>query len=426
MSRLAGAILLLILCAGPARADPILVRDATVYTLADAGTLENTDIYINDGVITAIGAGLPAGPGVEIIEAGGRPVTPGLINPYTYLGIVEISAVEETVDVETEDELFSASYAIAPAINPASSVLPQNRIHGLTLAIVAPDSGHHVFAGQGAAIHLVRSGPVLLDGSVAVYAVYGSRSGRHAGGSRAAAYARLRYALLDTREYLANREAVRRGEWRDLTLPVHDLESLVPVVEGDKPLVVDVQRASDIRSLLELKREFDLNLVIAGAAEAWMAADALAAAGVPVILDPLANLPGSFDRLGARLDAAARLHAAGVKLLFADFVSTGAHNPYLVRQSAGNAAAHGLPPIEALRAMTRNPAETFGLAGRFGTIEVGKSADLVLWDGDPLEIMTRAERVIIGGEAIPMVSRATRLRERYRDLDSAMPYIYRK
>lgn len=426
MTRRACCLLLLLVCTGQSWADPLLIRNARIYTLAGAEVIENGDIYIDEGLIQAVGSGLDVPVGTTVIDADGRQVTPGLINPHTSLGLVEIGAVDQTVDVETEDEMFSASYNITPAINPASSTLPLNRIHGLTLAVVTPDSGHHVFAGQGAVLHLAPAGPAVIRDSVALYASYGGRAGRLAGGSRAAAFARLRYALLDAGEYRDNRQAVRRGEWRELSLPVHDLEALIPVVEGDKPLVVSVHRASDIRALLGLKDEFDLNLIIAGATEAWMAAAELAAARVPVIMDPMANLPGDFDRLGARLDAASLLHQAGVRILLTTFVASSSHSPYLVRQSAGNAAAHGLPRLEALKAMTLYPAQAFGLAGRYGSIEAGKVADLVIWGGDPLELLTRAEQVIIDGVPVAMVSRATRLRDRYRDLKDPTPYIYRK
>lgn len=416
--------ILLLICCSAIQGQEILIQNATVHTQSDKGTIENTSIYIVDGQIEAIGPRLDVASDTKIIDAAGLQVTPGLINPYTALGIIEIGAVRSTVDVETDDEMFSTSYNIAPAFNPASSLIPLNRIHGLTMVIVAPDSGHHVFAGQAALAHLHRSGDLLIDRSIAMFARFGARAGRFAGGSRAAAYAKMRHAFLDTKEYIENSDAVMRGNWRDLSLPKHDLEALIPVVEGTKPLVIDVHRASDIRTLLELKKEFNLNIIIVGGAEAWMVADELAAENVPVILDPMYNLPGNFDRLGARMDAASLLHNAGVKLIFTTLTTS--HNPFLVRQSAGNAVAHGLPSAEALMAMTINPAEIFGIDDRFGSIEEGKVADLVIWDGDPLELLTRAKTVIINGELIPMVSRSSRLRERYRNLKDTTPYIYRK
>jgi imidazolonepropionase-like amidohydrolase len=403
-----------------------LITHARVFTLTSQGTLEDAEILIRDGEIAQVGAvsGVPSD--AKRIDASGGSVTPGLFNAYTHLGVVEIDLVSETVDRTTLDPLFSASFRVAPALNPRSTLVAQNRIHGVTHAVVAPESGHHVFAGQGAVVRLGGVDGFTLNADAGVFASYGSEGGLFAGGSRAAAYAKLRQSLADAREFAANRRAVMRGEWREFTLPLHDLEALVPVVGGAKPLVVSSHRASDMQALLDLKREFDLRLVINGATEGWLIAGQLAAAKVPVIIDPMANVPYSFDRLGARLDNAARLHAAGVELLFKGVDLMGTHAAWLVRQAAGNAAAYGLPPVEAIRAMTRNPAQVFGIGERFGSIAPGRAADLVIWDGDPLEVTTRATTVLIDGEVVPMVSRATRLRDRYLDLASPTPFGFRK
>ncbi len=410
----------------PASSETILIQHARVYTLDGRGILEDAEILIRDGSIARVGSAGEAPADAARIDAAGGSVTPGLFNAYTHLGVVEIDLVSETVDRATLDPLFSASFRIAPALNPRSTLVAQNRIHGLTHALVAPEPGHHVFAGQGALVRLVGADGFTLDASAGVFASYGSLGGLFAGGSRAAAYAKLRQSLADAREFAANRRAVMRGEWREFTLPLHDLEALVPVLREGKPLVVSSERASDMQALLELKREFDLRLVIAGATEGWLIAGQLAAAGVPVIIDPMANVPSSFDRLGARLDNAALLHAAGVELLFKGVDYLGTHAAWLVRQAAGNAAAYGLPPEAAIRAMTRNPAEVFGVGDRFGRIAPGRAADLVIWDGDPLEVTTRAATVLIDGEVVPMVSRATRLRDRYLELDSPTPFGFRK
>ena len=407
-------------------ADDLLIKNARIYTLTDTEVIERGDILIKDGKILQVGSDIKSPAGTQIIDADGKQITPGLFTAYTYLGVTEIDAVSGTLDVATTDTSFGASFAIAPAVNPNSTLFPLNLTHGLTHALVAPRSGHHVFAGQGALIRLADANSVMINDSVAVYADYGSESGKFAGGSRAAAYIKIRQSLLDAREFGKNRQAVMKRQWRELSLPVHDLEALQAVVNGDKPLVINVHRASDIRALLKLQTEFGLRLIINGASEAWMVANELADAEVPVIMDPINNLPLSFDRLGARLDSAARLHKAGVTVLFSSQGSPAAHTSYLVRQSAGNAVAHGMPAIAAIRAMTLNTAQVFNVADRFGSIATGKSADLVIWDGDPLEVTTRADQVIMDGKLVPMVSRSTRLRDRYRDLDPDKPHAYRK
>ena len=409
-----------------ASARDILIKDAKIYALAKTDVIEQGDILIRDGRISAVGKDIVAGNDAQVIEAGGKVVTPGLFNAYTHLGLVEIQQVSQTVDLVTRDKMFSASYNITPALNPYSTLIPFNRMHGLTLALVAPEPGHNVFAGQAAIIQLDEDNNFILNDSAAVFASFGIASGQFAGGSRAAAYARLRQAFIDALEYDKHREQVMRANWRHFSLPLHDLDALLPVLKKQKPLVVSVDRASDIKTIIGLKKEFALNLVITGATEAWMVAEELAAANIPVIINPMNNLPGDFDSLAARLDNAAQLQQAGVLVSLSSAGMLMDHNAYLVRQGAGNAAAYGMSSVEAVKAMTLNPARIFGLDNRFGSIEPGKQADLVIWDGDPLELFTRAGQVMINGKLMPMVSRSTRLRDRYRDLSSDEPFIYRK
>ena len=409
----------------PAPAEEILIKNASIHTLTGAGTLENADILIRNGSISALGTDIDSSSVGKVIDASDKHVTPGLINAYTYLGIREISVVKGTDDVSTEDEQFSSAFNIFSAVNPSSTLLPHNLIHGLTYAIIAPESEHHVFAGQGAVLQLGKPS-LILNKSAAMFARLGSSSSGAGGGSRASSYLKMQQALSDTQEYKTNRHAVMTGNWRDFSLEAHDLEALIPVIDGDLPLVVNVHRASDISMLLELKKQFGFKLVIAGASEAWRVADKLAKEDVAVIIDPMANLPIDFDQLAARLDAAALLDAAGVTVLFTgvDFHNT--HSAFLVRQAAGNAVAYGMDKIAALKAMTLNPASVFGFADKAGSLEPGKQANLVIWDGDPLEIMTLAEQVIVNGKIIPMISRSTRLRGRYLDLDNEAEIFYRK
>ena len=409
----------------PVPAGEILIKNATIHTLTGAGTLENADILISNGTISALGTDIDASSAGKVMDASGKQVTPGLINAYTYLGVREISAVEGTDDVSTRDEQFSAAFAVYSAVNPDSTLLPHNLIHGLTHAIVAPESAHHVFAGQGIVLQLGKPSTILTR-SAAMFARLGGSSGEPGGGSRASSYLKMQQALADTLEYGANRHAVMSGNWRDLSLEVHDLEALIPVVDGDLPLVVTVHRASDIDVLLDLKKQFGLKLVIAGASEAWRVAGKLAEEDVAVIIDPMANLPIDFDQLAARLDAAALLDAAGVTVLFTGVDFRHTHSAFLVRQAAGNAVAYGMDRTAALKAMTLNPAIVFGFADKAGSLEPGKQANLVIWDGDPLEIMTSAEQVIVNGRLIPMISRSTRLRDRYLDLDNEREIFYRK
>jgi hypothetical protein len=192
---------------------------------------------------------------------------------------------------------------------------------------------------------------------------------------------------------------------------------------SDALTVFQVDRASDILQVLKFSARHGLHPVISGGAEAWMVADRLAEAGVPVLLDALANLPADFDRLGARLDNAAILHAAGVTIAFA---GAGTHQARTLRQVAGNAVANGLPYEAGLLAMTANPAAIFDLGDDIGTLQAGSRADLVIWSGDPLEVTSVAEQVVIGGTPMPMVSRQTLLRDRYLPQDTRRPRAYIK
>jgi imidazolonepropionase-like amidohydrolase len=175
--------------------------------------------------------------------------------------------------------------------------------------------------------------------------------------------------------------------------------------------VFGVARAAEIRRAIAFAKRNGMKPVIAGGAEAWVVADELARAKVPVLLDALENLPYTFDGIGARLDNAALLNRAGVRIAFTQFNES--HNARKVRQLAGNAVAHGLPKDAALAALTAQPAEIFGLSGERGRIARGQVADLVLWSGDPLEVTSAADQVWIGGRAVEMRSRQTELRARY-------------
>jgi len=182
---------------------------------------------------------------------------------------------------------------------------------------------------------------------------------------------------------------------------------------------VEAHRASDIQTAIRIAQEYGLKLVIVGGTEAWMVADDLARAHVPVLVKVLNNLPESFEVLGATYENAARLRRAGVQVAI---TSGETFKAYTIRQEAGNAVAYGLPWEEAFRAVTLVPAQIWGVADRYGSLEAGKVANVVVWSGDPLELLTRVEHVVIRGREVPMVSRETELRDRYRTLDSTRAY----
>lgn len=393
-------------------AKDLLIRNADVY--AESGVKSETDILVKGGSIYAIGKNLKAPSGTPEYDATGQSVTPGLFNADTHLGVEEVSAIEQTVDYASDLDTVTASMKVADGFNSDSTVIPHNRMHGVTHALVMPEGHISIFAGQAALIRLSADGEKVLDESAAMVVELGEAGQEMAGGSRAVAMAVLRQALDDARDYAANRGAVNSGSRRDYSLSLADIASLVPVVQGKKTLIVDVDRADDIRRVIKLAKDYRLKLILNGVIEGWRVADVIAKAKVPVILDPINNLPQAYDQLGARLDNAAIMAEAGVTLVFTGMGWQNTHNAYLVRQSAGNAVANGLTKTQAINAMTRNPAKVFGLQ-KSGTLAAGQKASLVVWSGDPLEVTSVARLVLIDGESQPLVSRATRLRDRYYD-----------
>jgi imidazolonepropionase-like amidohydrolase len=389
--------------------ETVAITGATVHTMGPAGTLHGATVVIAGGRIQGVGAGLRIPEGARRIDAAGKVVTPGLLDSFTHLGLVEVNAVEDTEDSTNDDPNLSAAFDVSGTLNRRSMLIPINRVEGITRAVTAPSPGKALFFGRGAVIDLSGGAGQVVRRSVAQFAQYGEAGARAAGGTRGAALIRLRAALEDALDYARNRAAYDRAQRRPYSLPRLDLEALLPVAHGTQPLVVLVNQASDIEAILGLASELKLRLILMGAAEGWKVAGKIAAAHVPVLMNPLTDLPQSFEELGATLENAARLDRAGVTLAF---VTGDSHNSRNLRQEAGNAVAYGLPWEKALAAMTVSPARIWGLDG-YGTLEPGKDADVVIWDGDPLEVTSAAEHVFIRGVEVPQDSRQIRLRDRY-------------
>ncbi|HEX5724705.1 MAG TPA: amidohydrolase family protein [Longimicrobiaceae bacterium] len=408
----------LLAAAAPATAQTIAIEGGTVHTLAGP-PIANGTVLIRDGRIAAVGAGVAVPAGAIRIDARGKVVTPGLIETSTNMALTEVGQVGTTNDFRFQDtqDQVAAAFNVADGINPRSMVIPVTRIAGITTVVSRPSGG--LIAGQGIAIDLdgdrveemtIRPTPVGMWASV-------SENARQAGnGSRGGIFMRLREVLEDARAWARNPQAFEQGNTRDFSVSRLDLAALQPVLRGDLPLVVEAHRASDIQAALRVAAEYDLRLIVAGGTEAWMVAGDLARARVPVLVKVLNNLPESFQALGARYENAGLLRRAGVQVAI---TSGETFKAYTIRQEAGNAVAYGLPWDEALRAVTLYPAQIFGIADRYGSLEVGKVANVVVWSGDPLELLTRVEHVLIRGRAVPLVSRETLLRDRYLNLDEA-------
>ena len=401
-------IFILLSASHSADANSILIKNVDVYS--SGGVEKATNVLINNGVITRINHQIFQRADREI-DGSGKSVTAGLFNSSTHIGTVEVSAIGATVDSYSRNESITASLKITEAFNPNSTLIPHNRTHGLTHALIVPDSGTHLFSGQ---VGLVQLGiePKVIHDSLAIAVDFSEYGFELSGHSRAAALVKLRQALDDAKDFSRNRKAALAGDHREYELSYADLVALEPVVNGIKPLLVRTNRASDIKNILGVAREFQLKLILLSALEGWMVADKIAAANIPVIMDPINNLPRAYESLGARLDNAKLMSDAGVNLIFTGMGRSQSHNAYLVRQSAGNAVANGLDKSLAIAAMTKNPAELFNAPIK-GDVAEGNIADLVLWGGDPLELTSEAELVMINGEIIPMESRSLQLRDRY-------------
>jgi hypothetical protein len=305
-------------------------------------------------------------------------------------------------------------------------VIPVARASGVTHALVTPgyaDAAERelLFAGQAALISLAEGRTPILRPRAAMVLELGEGGAARAGGARGALIPALKADLADVRWYMRRRGAYNTGASRELRLSTEDLQALIPVVRGRMPLIVGAHRAADIQAVLKLAREERLRIVLSGTEEGWMVAQDIAKARVPVLLSATANLPSSFESIGATLENAARLHAAGVTIAFSN--GEDGHRIRETRYDAGNAVAHGLPYGAALAAITVNPARIFGTD--LGTIERGKPANLVVWDGDPLEPMSQAQTVIIEGRVQPLDTRARDLARRYKEPVGDLPPAYK-
>lgn len=393
-----------------------LIKNANLITLESSGVMENTDLLIKDGVIRKIGTDLSRQGVDQFIDAAGMYVTPGLINAYSTLGLTEIGRVPNTVDFVVRSEESGASVKVASLINFNSTLLPHNMYHGLTMSISRPVSMKQVYGGQGVVMRLGGDVDKVINDSVAVYAQYGAgiasaygNDGGYGGGSRALAFHHIERGLREAQKLLEYESSFFKLSRPDFTLPGVDLRALIPVLKGEKPLVVTVHRAADINAILSLKTAYDIKLILAGVSEGWMVAEQIAKANVPVIMDAMHDISASFEMHGASEQNATLLHRAGVKLIFAPVLRENAHIAYQVRTRSALAVANGLPWLEAIKAMTINPAEVFGFSDNFGSLRIGKQADIVVWDGDPLEILSIPTHVFIAGEKMPMITRATLL-----------------
>jgi len=412
MKRLA-ALGILALTAVPAAADTIAITGATIYQRADK-KLEGATLVIRDGKIADVGPGIAVPAGAIRIDGKGKTVTAGLIEASTQIGLIEVDAEETANDGRfgTQPTEIHAGYRTVDAYDSRSVAIPIARTGGVTSAITGPTGG--LIAGQSAWVSLADSTAPLaaLRAPAAMQAALGRAA--LVLGSRGHTVERLRELFDDVDDYRRNRASFERNASRRLIAQRLDLEAMIPVLEGRELLVIRAAAEVDIRAALAIAAERRLRIAIVGGTEAWRVAKELAAARVCVLVDPTDNLPSDLGALDARDDNATVLAKAGVAVGISAI--GGASAVRTIRQLAGIAVAQGLPWDKGLAAITEVPAQLYGGAADRGTLERGKVADVVVWSGDPLELSSNAEAVIIGGVVQSLVTHQTKLRDRYKVL----------
>jgi imidazolonepropionase-like amidohydrolase len=403
------------LLATSAFAQDMFLDDATI--LASDGTSRTADIQMRDGVITAMGPDLTAIDGSESMS--GMWVSPALVTAVSTLGIVDIGGERSTNDTSANTDLASASLRAADSFNPREVHIANARRRGVLYAAIVPSpTGDTIFGGTGLVAILDGADDSILDDTGLIHIALGESGAQRAGGSRAAAMAQLRGALDDARRDFDTQD---EGD----VLRRRDARALRDVVVGRVPLMISASRASDLLAIIALKADYpSLDIIISGAEEAHLVADALAGAGIKVIVDPHENLPDSFDTVNASLDNVLAVDAAGIDYAIVGLSSFRTIKAGGLAQHAGNAVGNGLTREAAFQAITGTPARWFNID--LGDMEVGSPASLVVWDGDPLEATSAPVAMYQDGNALSLESRMTALRDRYNpSIKDDRPYKYR-
>lgn len=451
------AAILLASVGNAAAAQDFAITNATVATGDGSEPTAASTVVVRGGRVVAAGPNVAIPAGMEAIDGTGKWVTPGMFAAATTLGLWDVGAVSESNDQSASSSPFGAALDVAPALNPASQHVMVSRAGGITRASVYSQPSSSIFGGQGAIVDLGSDANMVVRPRAFQMIVMGENGARIAGGSRTSSHALLRNALREARQFGSDSRIsggparpadqgtgddipvdarlldgdTQRGD--DVLLTRFDAAALVSVVNGSQPLYVVVERASDIRQILALVNEFrQLDLVLVGASEGWLVANEIAAAGVPVIADPLDDLPASFEQLAATQSNVGRMVQAGVTVAIGGLGGGTGDQPRNAPQYAGNLVALGKIPGaaglswgQAFATISSIPATIAGYGGRFGVLTPGAVGDVVVWNGDPLELSSTPTRVFIDGIEQPLDNHQTRLRDRYRDLDeSDLPKAY--
>ena len=400
-------------------AQSIVIKNAMIYDGMNDDAFSG-NILIEEGVIKKVSQSSIQGD--TVIDAGGKIVTPGFIASDTEIGIVEIGALSVTRD--DQSSIYSIGFSIHDAFNPNSTLIPWNRSNGITSAITLPRNTSSPIGGFGSFFSL--NGSLQIDSEQDIAMI--GRIGGSSSSSRSEMLALIDDILsfastLNNKSMKSNLDINQIIDDSSLAnyleLKPRDVKALFRLINEKLPLIIKANRASDILKLLELKKKYNLNLIIMGAQEASLVAKEILASNTSLIVNPTNNIPGSFDELASNINLSSRLEQEGIKLMFN---ASRDHNYHLIRQGAGIAVANGMSYGGAIRALTSNVAKSFNIANR-GEIKPGNIADLVIWEADPLEPSSMPEKVFINGVDMDLTTRSTRLRDRYiKNLDKPNTY----
>ena len=398
----------------------MVIKNAEIYDGIENSSYQG-HILIREGVIAKISkSSVPYAD--KVYDAKGKIITPGFIAPDTQIGIVEIGALSVTRD--DESSIYNIGFSIHDAFNPNSVLIPWNRANGITSAITLPRNTSSPIGGLGSFFILDSKLDISSKADVAMIGRLGGSGSSSRSESLALIDDILSFASSLDKKNMSTDASI--DEIIDdssiasyLDFKPRDVKALYRLFNDDLPIIIKSHRASDILKLIELKNTYDLNLIIMGAQEASLVVDKIAESKIPLIVNPINNIPNSFDELASNISMTSMLEKAGITLMFNVSRS---HNYHLIRQGAGVAVANGMSYGGAIKALTSNVAETFNLKNR-GSIKVGNIADIVVWKDDPLEPSSMPEKVIINGIDTDLTTRSTRLRDRYiRDLEKPNTY----
>ena len=382
-------------------AEDLLIENGSIH-IGDGTPAFVGDIYIKDGLIEAIGnLDIESS---QTVDASGKIITPGFIAATTALGIIEIGALDVTRD--DESDYLNMGFSIFRGFNPNSTLIPWNRSNGLTSAITLPQQTSLPLAGMGS--YFILDGAIEISGTKDMVML--GRIGASSG-SRSEDFDILEglFKLGKLAKSKSYEKVLEQPLAEFLELHPQDVAALDMLVNKKIPLIMETNRATDILHLIDLKNKYKINMVLAGIEDAPLVLKNLVESNIPVIINPMDNIPDSFDELSSSLKLASVLNKAGVKIIFD---SDRSHNYHLIRQGAGNAVAYGMDYNDAISGLSKNVADVFGLKGR-GSIQQGFAADILVWEFDPLEPSSIPIHIYINGKEVDLTTRSSRLKDRY-------------